>query len=46
MQGGQVQMLSKQKGFSEGEAWHSPLCVAALQGAAEEPHANDGHSFL
>lgn len=22
------------------------VCVAALQGAAEEPHANDGHSFL
>ena len=21
------------------------VCVAALQGAAGEPHANDGHSF-
>lgn len=50
MHGGQVQMLLKQKVFSGGMAGGSValaiVCVAALQGAAGEPHANDGHSFL
>lgn len=50
MRGGQVQMLPKQKVFSRGMAGGSValaiVCVAALQGAAGEPHANDGPFIL
>lgn len=36
----------KRGGMAGGSVALAIVCVAALQGAAGEPHANDGHSFL